>query len=85
MTGSGFQKGVEQLKSIQDMYRKSPALEQQAKTSTAISMAMEKANKNSGNINDAMDSAISHIAEYSKTASSRSGGQPVAPDGKPPD
>lgn len=67
MSGAGYTKGVEQLNTIQDMYRKLPPLEQQQKTSNAITFAnSERAQGNT--INERMDSAISHIAANSKSA-----------------
>lgn len=63
MSGSGFQKGVEQLSTIQSMYGKLSPEQIKHKTSSLISSAM----KEGGNINDAVNSKIDYAYENSKS------------------
>ena len=66
MSGAGFTKGVEQLQTIQSMYRNLSPSGIQQKLSNAIATSSKIEKRDGSNINEAMDKTISHIAENYK-------------------
>lgn len=67
MSGAGLTKGVEQLNTIQEMYRNLPPEAQQQKINNAVAHLNDQ-NITGDTVSQRMDSAISHIVENSRSA-----------------
>ena len=73
MSGSGFTQGMEQLSTMQEMYKKLPPADLKEKTSQILGIAAGISEKSGSSINDSLEKALSHAATVSKNV------EPVVP------
>ena len=66
MSGSGFTQGMEQLSTMQEMYKKLPPADLKEKTSQILGIAAGISEKSGSSINDSLEKALSHAASVSK-------------------